>query len=31
VVRKDAPKAAPEPEEKRGLLGSLRSFMKKDG
>jgi hypothetical protein len=31
VVRKEAPKAAPEPEEKRGLLGSLRSFMKKDG
>jgi hypothetical protein len=29
AVQKDPPKAAP-PEEKRGLLGSLRSFIKKD-
>jgi len=30
VAPKDAPKAAPAAEEKRGLLGSLRSFIKKD-
>ena len=30
VVQKDAPAPAPA-DEKRGLLGSLRSFIKKDG
>jgi hypothetical protein len=30
VAPKDPPKAAPAAEEKRGLLGSLRSFIKKD-
>ncbi|MBL0143892.1 MAG: hypothetical protein IPP91_17775 [Betaproteobacteria bacterium] len=30
AVRKDPPRVAPAAEEKRGLLGSLRSFIKKD-
>jgi hypothetical protein len=30
VVHKSSARAAPEAEEKRGILGSLRSFIKKD-